>query len=108
MVEAATSVMVAAVTLDRVLPGKAYYQATGSLQFGSELEETWTVVDGTLCFESTLVDATADIPGEFSLIAQKDGEETMRTVGGTFVLSPGTASGSELSIDAMAIALDLR
>lgn len=101
-------VMMASVTLQRVLTGKAYYEAVGSLQFGEGLEEMWTVLDGTLCFESTLVDASADVPGEFSLIAQKDGEETLRTLGGTFVLSPGAASGAELNIDDSAIALDLR
>jgi hypothetical protein len=101
--------MTAEVVLSRVLSGKAYYEAAGVMTFADEVGESWTVLDGTLCFSSTLVGSTADVPGEFSLIAQRDSDDEMRTVGGTFTL-PADKMGveSDLNISDDAIALDLR
>lgn len=123
------SVMLANVEFQqRHLPGKAYYEATGSLQFGEGLAETWTVLDGTLCFQHKVLErscvqevdcpsgqpcvanvcATGDIAGEFSLIAQEDGGEGLRTVGGTFTLSEDAISGSDLlNVNDDAIALQI-
>ncbi|MDP6946217.1 MAG: hypothetical protein QF464_18865 [Myxococcota bacterium] len=107
--EGVSPVMLANVELQRTLPGKAYEQATGSLQFGEGLAEFWTVIDGTLCFETSLVDATEDVAGEFSLIAEEDVGDGLRTVGGTFTVSAAAITGSDsLNVNDQAIALDLR
>jgi len=101
--------MSADVVLSRVLSGKAYYEAQGAVTFSGDSADTWTVLDGTLCFASNVVGATEDIPGEFSLIAQRDADGEMRTVGGTFTLPvDNTAPDSELNISDDSIALDLR
>jgi hypothetical protein len=102
-------VMLATVTLQRSLPGKAYYEAIGGLQFGTDLSETWTVIDGTLCFEVSLVDATEDVHGEFSFIAEEDAGSGLRTVGGTFTVSAAAITGSDpLNINDQSVALDIQ
>ena len=105
--DGASSVMLANVSLQRVLSGKAYYEAVGDVQFGEALSDTWTVVDGTVCFETSLVNATGDVPGEFSLIAEQSG--ALRTIGGTFTLAADAINGSDaLNINDQAIGLDIR
>ena len=97
------------IVLERSLPGRAYYEATGAVTFGGDSSEPWTVLDGTLCFEDKVGTATADLPGEFSLIVEQDGGGQLRTVGGTFVVSLDAIGGSDdLDIQDDAIALDLR
>lgn len=109
VIEGLNPMMLATVDLERTLTGKAYYKATGPIQFGAGLAEMWTVVDGTLCFESSLVDATTDIAGEFSLIAEEDGGTGLRTVGGTFTVAVAAITGSDsLNVNDQSITLDLQ
>ena len=104
-----SAVMVATAALQRVLSGKAYYEAEGNLSFSDAPDETWSIIDGTLCFESSLMTSTTALDAEFSFIARLDGQETLRTVGGTFVLPADKMSeGTSLAISDEAIALDLR
>jgi hypothetical protein len=101
--------MGADVVLSRVLSGKAYYEATGTMSFDDDAGQSWSVLDGTLCFASTVVGTTSPVPGEFSLIAQRDMDGEIRTVGGTFTLPADKMSpDSDLNISDDAIALDLR
>jgi len=105
----ASASMTADVVLSRVLSGKAYYEAQGAVTFSGDSADTWSVLDGTLCFASNVVGATQDIPGEFSLITQRDADGEIRTVGGTFTLPVDkTAADSDLNISDDSIALDLR
>ena len=99
-------VLSATATLERVLSGKSYYAAKGTLTMDGE---SWTLLDGTLCFEASVVTSTSDLAAEFSLIASRDGDGLLRTVGGTFTLaSDKMATGTDLDIADEAIALDLR
>jgi hypothetical protein len=109
VVTAGVDTMTAEVVASRVLSGKAYYEAEGEMAFASAPTESWTVVDGAICFSSTLVGSDVDVPGEFSLIAQRESDGEMRTVGGTFTLPADKMSpDSALNISDDAIALDLR
>ena len=99
------SVFETSVTYERVLSGKAYYRGSGSITFEGE---AWDVVDGTLCFESSIATSTTAVAAEFSLIASRDSGARLRTVGGTFVLpADKMGTGAELAIDDDAIALTL-
>ena len=106
VVSEGASVLIAEATFERVLSGKAYYKASGTMTHEGE---GWTLLDGTLCFESSVVNATGDVAAEFSLIASRESDNTLRTVGGTFILpSDKVASSTALDISDDAIALDLR
>ena len=102
-------VMGAVADLQRVLSGKAYYEASGTMSFSEASTEAWTVIDGTLCFESSLVGSPTEIAAEFSLIARSPDGNALRSVGGTFVLAAEQMpEGTTFAINDDAIALDLR
>ncbi len=95
----------AQVTAARALLGKSYREATGTASLGGQ---SWTVVDGTLCFAEKLATGQA-VEGELSLILARP-EGGHQSVAGTFTL-PGAAvdAGSDpTTVAATALDVDLR